>query len=211
MRRPHDPSIDVWAPWSTERVAAAIDGTGAWLSGGWGLDMWLGRVTRAHGDIDVSVTRDDWYTLAAALRTELTFFRAESGWLSELRDDVQDPPVNTWCADSAGRWCLQINLEAGDAAEWRYRRDERVARAWDETILTVEGVPVMAPEVQLLWKSGRPSPKDEADWATVLPALDDDSREWLRAAVRLAHPESPINRQFQAGRKASPRNRASVP
>lgn len=176
-----------------------------------GLDMWLGHVTRAHGDIDVSVTRNTWHTLTAALRTELTIFRAESGWLSELRDDVQDPPVNTWCADSAGRWCLQINLEAGDAAEWRYRRDERVARAWDETILTVEGVPVMAPEVQLLWKGGRPSPKDEADWATVLPALDDDSRDWLRAAVRLAHPESPINRQFQAGRKASPRNRASVP
>ncbi|MBV2364681.1 nucleotidyltransferase domain-containing protein [Streptomonospora nanhaiensis] len=101
MRRPYDPSIDAWIPWSAERVAAAIDGTGAWLSGGLGLDVWLGRVTRAHGDIDVSVTRDDWTTLRAALQTELTFFRAESGWLSELRDDVQDPPVNTWCADAA--------------------------------------------------------------------------------------------------------------
>jgi hypothetical protein len=196
MRRPYDPSADVWTPWTTERVAAAIDGTGAWFSGGQGLDMWLGRVTRAHSDIDVSVTRNTWHTLTAALRTELTFFRAESGWLSELHDGIQEPPVNTWCADSTGRWCLQINLEAGDTAGWRYRRDERVTRPWDATILTVEGVPVMAPEVQLLWKSCRPSPKDEADWAAVLPALDDASRDWLRAAVRLAHPESPMNRQF---------------
>lgn len=196
MRRPHDPSIDVWSPWPAERVAAAIEGTGAWVSGGVGLDRWLGRVTREHGDIDVSVTRDTWAALRAALRPELTFFRAESGWLSELEDDVDVPPVNTWCADATGRWALQINLEAGDVGAWRYRRDERVTRAWDVVVLDVEGVPVMAPEAQLLWKSGRLSPKDVADWAVVLPALPVESRDWLRAAVRLAHPESPMNGQI---------------
>jgi hypothetical protein len=178
------------------RVSAAIEGTGAWLSGGIGLDMWLGRVTREHGDIDVSVTRDAWAALRSRLQPELNFFRAESGWLTVLGRDINAPPVNTWCADATGLWRLQINLEAGDVDDWRYRRDERVTRAWDAAVLDIEGVPVMAPEAQLLWKSRRSSPEDVADWAVVLPALPVESRDWLRAAVRLAHPESPMNGQI---------------
>lgn len=177
-------------------MCAAIEGTGAWLSGGVGLDTWLGRVTREHDDIDVSVTRDAWSVLREALGPGLSFFGAASGWLAELDDDVDDPPVNTWCADASGHWCLQVNLEAGDDVAWRYRRDERVTRGWEAAVLDVAGAPVMAPEVQLLWKSRHPSRKDVADWTAVFPALGDEPRAWLRAAVRLAHPDSPMGEFF---------------
>ena len=42
-------------------VAAALDAAGLdhWCFGGWGVDLWVGRVTRTHEDIDFLVWRRD--------------------------------------------------------------------------------------------------------------------------------------------------------
>ena len=38
-----------------------------WIAGGWAIDVYLGRQTREHADIDVSVLRADHRKLAALL------------------------------------------------------------------------------------------------------------------------------------------------
>lgn len=55
-------------------VGAVLDGAGVdhWLFGGWGVDFWVGRVTRPHHDIDLAVRRD----ARPALHTALV----ENGW-----------------------------------------------------------------------------------------------------------------------------------
>ncbi|WP_410627783.1 hypothetical protein [Amycolatopsis sp. cmx-8-4] len=50
------------------------------------------------------------------------------------------------------------------------------------------GIPYLVPEVQLFYKSARPRPKDEQDFAAVLPVLDRAQRRWLADALGTAHP-----------------------
>lgn len=42
-------------------ASTALDGSGLahWFFGGWAVDLWVGRLTRAHDDIDVLVWRRD--------------------------------------------------------------------------------------------------------------------------------------------------------
>lgn len=185
MHRRYDPRVDRWSALPLDDVAARIEGTSAWLSGGVALDHWLGRSTRRHGDTDVSVTESGWHELRARLEPSLHAYSAQSGWLSPAE---ANPSVNTWFADDDGMWRLQVNLESGDDASWRYRRDQRIALPWAEAVLDVDGIRTGAPEVQLLWKLREPSRRDAADIRRFLPLLPVERAEWLRAAVALAHP-----------------------
>ena len=49
-------------------------------------------------------------------------------------------------------------------------------------------IPYLAPEIQLLYKAKGLRPKDEADFARTLPALDEKSRQWLAQSLALVHP-----------------------
>lgn len=199
MRRRYDPSVDRWVPLPVDDVRDLIAGGPAWLSGGVALDVLLGHESRAHGDVDVSVTAENFPDLVPTLPDWMRCFAAQSGMLMPL-DEAPDhePLVNVWCLDSrTSSWCLQINLEAGDERAWRYRRESTIDRAWSSAVLNVSGMRVVSPEVQLLWKAAAPLEKDEADRATVTPLLDDEARHWLDAAICRAHPTSPWRDLFR--------------
>ena len=50
-----------------------------WLFGGWAVDFWVGRVTRAHDDVDLAVWRDDYREIGLLLEG--------AGWRYEPVDD----------------------------------------------------------------------------------------------------------------------------
>ena len=50
-----------------------------------------------------------------------------------------------------------------------------------------EGVPYLSPELQLLYKSKGPRPKDDVDAAEVTPALDDRQRDLLSRLLEPDH------------------------
>jgi hypothetical protein len=56
---------------------------------------------------------------------------------------------------------------------------------------TSEGIPYIAPEIQLLYKAKGRRPKDEADFMAVHPHLDQQSRAWLTQALTIVHPGHP--------------------
>lgn len=199
MRRRYDPSVDRWVPLPVDDVADLIAGSPAWLSGGVALDVLLGYESRAHGDVDVSVTTEDFPDFVATLPDWLHCSAAQSGLLTPLDEVIGDEPVvNVWCRDErSGSWCLQINLEVGDEHVWRYRREPSVDRVWSSAVLDVQGLRVVSPEVQLLWKSAAPLAKDDADRTAVTPLLDDEARGWLDTAIRRAHPASPWRGAFR--------------
>ena len=62
-------------------AADALDSAGLehWFFGGWAVDLWVGRVTRPHDDIDVLVQRADEAEVDAALTA--------AGWVHTPRDD----------------------------------------------------------------------------------------------------------------------------
>lgn len=192
-RRRYDPAVDRWHPLGTDAAGAVIVGAGvrSWLSGGVAIDHWLGRRTRPHGDVDVSVLRGDWPAFATALPAGIEPWWAIDGVLDRVDAPLDVRSDNVWCRDATGSWVLQVNLEDGDGAVWRYRRDGRVTLPWADAVQDVRGVPTVAPEVQLLWKSARPEVQDEADLAVVLPLLTRETVGWLAAAITIAHPGSP--------------------
>jgi hypothetical protein len=53
---------------------------------------------------------------------------------------------------------------------------------------TRDGIPYGRPEVVLLYKAKHTRPKDDADFAAVLPRLERERRRWLREALELVHP-----------------------
>ncbi|HEV2736058.1 MAG TPA: hypothetical protein VGV85_14520, partial [Longimicrobiaceae bacterium] len=55
------PGPDGFPPPHLDAVAAAMRGFGApWcVAGGWALDLFLGRATRPHADVDLALFRDD--------------------------------------------------------------------------------------------------------------------------------------------------------
>ena len=84
--------------------------------------------------------------------------------------------------------------------QWLFRRQPDIARPLDALgLVSGEGIPYLAPEIQLLYKAKGRRPKDEADFARTAPALNAERRQWLRDALALAHPGHPWLDQLRDG------------
>ncbi len=168
------------------------------FSSGWALDLFLGRVTRVHHDVDVIVAR----TTIQAVRQYLD----ARGWSLVLPLDGRLEP---WPPESPLEPDIQIHahrdgtvidllLTEMDAEIWAYRREPSIICAARQAFLqTKDGLPFLAPELVLLFKSKNTSsdkqkrPQDEKDFGNILPQLTAAQRGWLKGALRQtdsAHP-----------------------
>ena len=77
-----------------------------------------------------------------------------------------------------------------DGDDWLFRRDDRVRRPVTTLFgrASRPGLPVLAPEVQLLYKSGSFRQKDIDDFFSALPHLAVDECNWLLDALRATRP-----------------------
>lgn len=156
-----------------------------WLSGGQALDLWLGRTTREHGDIDVSVWRRDWPGLLAHAMGSLEVFAAQDGGLSPVSDASAPTTAHNFWARRSGStsWALQLNIEEGTDDEWVYRRDPGIRLPWSRAVLHDRELPYVNPAVQLLFKTKNPAAKDLADLSLFRPLLPEQDAAWLSAAL----------------------------
>ena len=163
-----------------------------WVSGGRALDLHLGRSWRAHEDTDVGVVRSE-LRLVHALLSDWDLHVAAAGHLTPWHGEPLDAALhqnNVWCRFApAGPWVLDVTIGDGSETRWIYRRDTSVQVPWDLAVLrTTEGVPYLAPELQLLLKSGGVRPKDDIDAGEVVPELDARRRAWLSRLLAPDHP-----------------------
>lgn len=189
------PSPDAeWVPLSAVAVRDIFGPVDArwWLSGGCALDRWLGEDIRERPNIDVSTTPRDQESLIAGLPAGLSAWIASDGNLMSWADAQEDTDRQpTWIHDDdKGVWVLRVNVEDGTDRAWLYRRDPRLQLPWDQAVLDIDGVPVGAPEVQLVWKALRPRPEDDVDKDAVFPRLSEQAREWWERAILRIHPHS---------------------
>ena len=54
-----------------------------------------------------------------------------------------------------------------------------------------EGIPYLAPEIQLLFKSHATRHQDQADFESMAPRLDHAARAWLEDALAIDDPHHP--------------------
>jgi hypothetical protein len=109
-------------------------------------------------------------------------------------EDLAPELHDVWCRRAPGQaWRFQIMIDDTEGDEWVYRRHPRVRRP----VATLRGrasypdMPVLSPEIQLLYKSKGRREKDEVDFARVLPLLTEDERTWLRHALETVAPGHP--------------------
>jgi hypothetical protein len=179
------------------------------LCGGWAIDAWLGRVSRDHGDVDLSVFDADHRDL----------FDHLAGWQliahTSVGDDVSSAlwdgrklpvpshihgrspadagplPDDGICEPARGWWLdIQIDAAAGDACVLKHEPRIELPMA-DAIRMTPWGVPASSPEALLFFKATLPRRRDWRDFVAFLPLLEARQITWLRDAIALAHPGHP--------------------
>jgi GrpB-like predicted nucleotidyltransferase (UPF0157 family) len=183
-----------------QRVAEELrDMPCSWyICGGWALDVFLGRVSRVHLDVDVIVPRAEQLAMQKhladrgwSLVTSSLDGRRLEPWPMHMR---LEPPRHQIHAlrDGAFIDLLLTDLEGA----WHYRREPTIIRDLSRIgLCSADGISYLAPELVLLFKSintsGRERNNDQRDFEGAYMSLEPERRAWLRWAVTAADPSHP--------------------
>lgn len=187
------PGPEAWrGAWKPQEAAEKLAGLGVpWcVVGGWAIDLFLGRQTRPHGDLEIAIVRPD----LPAVRAHLAQYRFHAVGDGEVRalatgETPQDDRHQAWVLDEAAQlWRVDVMQEPGDHSTWVCRRDESIAEPRARMTALRDGVPYLRPEGVILYKAKSQRPKDEADFAACGPHMSREARAWLREALARVHP-----------------------
>lgn len=163
------------------------------VAGGWAIDLFLGRVTRQHDDIEIAIFRRDQLAVQKYL-DKWVLKKAENNLLSSWKQgEFLKLPVHTiHCFNAqAEPPFFEILLNEFDDNTWIFRRDKMITKPFSELFLTSQsGIKFLCPEVVLLYKSKNPRTKDEQDFRNTVERLDEKTIAWLRAALAVCDPEN---------------------
>ncbi len=164
--------------------------------GGWAIDLFLDRQTREHKDVDVAVARRDQLAVQAYLQ--------ERGWHLQVAHQgiLPDwPPGEYLELPRHGIWgrhptfrpdFLEVLLNEIEDDAFRFRRDRTITLPLTRAFLRAPGgLPILAPELALLYKSSSLDADNWSDFRAALPALSPESRDWLGAALARTSPGHP--------------------
>jgi hypothetical protein len=164
------------------------------IAGGWAIDLFAGRKTRDHEDVDVGILRRDQRALREFL-VDRDFEKVEKGRRAPWPQTQQlNIPVHEVCARRLDGMPRQIEFLFSEARDeqWVFRRDARIERPLSEAIrVTRFRVPYLDPAIVLLFKAKDPKPKDVADFELLRPNLGVSDCLWLRAALETAQAGHP--------------------
>jgi Aminoglycoside-2''-adenylyltransferase len=184
-----DPPWDPWRPADIARLLAGV--TAPWyVAGGWAIDLFLGRQTREHGDLEIAVPASAFPAIRGAL-ADYEFDVVGSGLRWPLDSPAFDVMHQTWVREpDTGVYRADVFREPERDAEWVCRRDESISLPYEDLIRqTGDGIPYLVPEVNLLFKAKRAAePKNHADFAATADLLDDHAAGWLRGVLQRVHP-----------------------
>jgi hypothetical protein len=186
-----------WEDFDPSRLSSLMRSFDApwWVAGGRALDLWMGCKTRAHQDVDVAILRDDqeqlhetfggWELYYATPDHRLVPYRSEC-WLTVPLHGVWARPA------SDAPWLCEFLLNEHEEQQWVYRRNPAVQKPLAEIGATaLGGVPILVPEIVLLYKAHELTEKDEADFRSALPHLAPSRKAWLLEALNETTPNHP--------------------
>ena len=175
------------------------------LCGGWAVDAWLGRQTRDHADVDISVFIQDqralfdhlagWQLVAHDPHVDggtsepwdgrsldlPAHIHGRSPHRDRLPDGLDDPLAD---------FELDIQINERSDLDWIFNREPPIVMPVSRCVRqSAWGLPTVAPEVLLFYKAGDLRRRDKRDFLALLPHLTDEQRDWLRNAISLVgHP-----------------------
>ena len=91
---------------------------------------------------------------------------------------------------------IELEIDAKEGNDFVVQENPRITRSSDKAILYHDGIPYLAPEIILFYKSDKFSsehpnvkPKTESDFKAMMPLLPNESKEWLINAINTAYPD----------------------
>jgi hypothetical protein len=152
------PDQQEWQPWTPEELAQRLKHISRpWcVVGGWALDLWLGRQTRAHSDLEFTVLRDDFFCFRQALG-DLDFYAVKDGTFEFL--PVDSLPANDvfqiWGYDKVAlAWRVDVMIEPGNPDAWVYKRAPAICFPRSEMVFrSPSGIAYLRPAATLLFKA----------------------------------------------------------
>lgn len=168
------------------------------ICGGWAIDLFTHlftrNISRIHKDVDIAIWRSDQLALRSYLSDQgWTLEKAFEGQLFPWEDGefVELPIHAIWCRNfNAQPDFIEILLNEADDCYFRFRRALSITYPLESAIIPSElGVPILAPEIVLLYKAKNAAKHHQADFEAALPYLDHARRAWLRDALTELHPD----------------------
>lgn len=145
-----------------------------WIIGGWAIDLAVGRVTRDHADVDVMLLERDKHALWNGLPQAEVQIEGRCTEPRRLAVHSKNLPLPT-----------EVWLAHADGTSWVHRRGAySIKRPLASITRHRDGIPYLAPEVILLFKSRSTADKDQHDVQTALPLLNAEQRSWLEDTLR---------------------------
>ncbi|WP_405195057.1 nucleotidyltransferase domain-containing protein [Streptomyces anulatus] len=178
--------------WTPGEIAQRLAGIGTpWcVAAGWALDLFRGRQTRDHGDIEIAIPEAGFPEVRARF-PGYVFDAVGGGRVWEDASPEELAAVHqTWLRDPAtGNYVLDVFREPHDGDTWICRRDETIRLPYREIVHhTRDGIPYLAPELVLLFKAKHTRPKDRRDFDATVPHLTGARRAALAELLARVHP-----------------------
>ena len=157
------------------------------VCGGWAVDLFLGKATRIHSDVEIGFFREDQNLAFNAIKDLQPEWVIEKKFYPWVDGQYLELPIHeVWCQKSNP--ILEILFNEKKENLFVFRRDTRIVMPLNRAILIAKnGVPFLAPEIVLLYKSKHTQEKDEIDFKSVLPFLDVDSITWLHSSLTVMY------------------------
>ena len=188
------------------------------LCGGHAIDLFLGRKTRPHKDLDVVVYWED--------RDTLVQYMLNQGWdiyepcgaenLHKINDvsDQKRNRSNIWCVKSSNQHytftehendMYAVDFDNSEQMEldyieflfntrtdryFLYARNHDIKLAYSKAILKVKDIPYLAPEIVLLYKSTAADDTDyQLDFNNASKEMNVKQLTWLKKSLFVMFPQ----------------------
>ncbi|HUN36066.1 MAG TPA: hypothetical protein VMU95_29055 [Trebonia sp.] len=177
---------------SPAEVARHLAGLAApwYVAAGWALDLFHGRQTREHGDIEIAVPAASFPMVRSRFPGYVFDGVGNATIWENATEDVLAATHQTWLRDPAtGNYLLDVFREPHDGDLWLCRRDETIRLPYRDIIhRTQDGIPYLAPELVLLFKAKHARDKDQADFEATIPRMTPAQRQALSGLLARLHP-----------------------
>jgi Aminoglycoside-2''-adenylyltransferase len=179
--------------------------------GGWAIDLFIGKETRAHKDLDITVSRanqsrcidyllqKEWVIEAPTKKGFMTIDQSNNSDLSynniwcmnrsEMHNYLEETNHNGFKSYHFIRTIqtsldyLEVLFDTCDDQYFIYRRNPKIKIELNKAFYEYKGLPFLAPEVALLYKSKSLAADCQHDFNIVLNYLTNTQKNWLREAL----------------------------
>jgi hypothetical protein len=142
-----------WNPYTVKELTETLEGIDGWfLDGGHALDVFLGKVTRTHHDIDIGVFSSQVEPfLENILEKGLDVYVANRNLVKLNPLGFKETDYNYWVSDESG-YRFQVLVYAVDEDFVHFRRNNGITWPKSEFLIRKNGVAVVNPLVSYAFK-----------------------------------------------------------